>query len=123
MSAPYGRITNRIITRGLGPHRNRLVTQGYGGPVQAVIAAAERAFEYGRSSARRIQDELKEVIIWARLVSVNDKTPPVKVQGFVRVRVGRVLAAARAAVKFVEKTTSSVWGKVVVTVEMLRRRR
>ena len=123
MSAPYGRITNRIITRGLGPHRNRLVTQGYGGPLQAIIKAAERALEFGRSSAHRLQEELKEVIIWAKLVSVNDKAPPVRVQGFVRVRVGRVLAAARTVASFVNKTASDVWGKVVVTVEMLARRR
>jgi hypothetical protein len=84
---PYGRITNRIVTRGMGPHINRLVTQGYGGPPAFVVAAFQRGLIFGQSGRKRRLRELETVIVWAKLLEVNGRVPPKKIEGFVRIPV------------------------------------
>lgn len=86
---PYGRVTNRIITRGMGPHINRLVTQGYGGPPAFVVAAFQRGIIVGQSGHKRRMRELQPVIVWAKLLEYNGRVPPKKIEGFVVVRVDK----------------------------------
>jgi hypothetical protein len=85
----------RILTRGLGknpPGVQGFITMGFG---RRLIEEVVRIIRKGQSGTKRALRELQEVVVWAGLVSVNDKKPEKKVQGFVRVRIN---AAARSAV-------------------------
>lgn len=85
--------TNKIITRGLGlSPRNRLITQGYGGPpsfvAQTITAiTTRRHIAGGGTGKRRVLAELEEVIVWAKLIEVNNMPPKKKIEGKIRVQV------------------------------------
>jgi hypothetical protein len=116
-------ITNRIVTRGFGPSRGLAgragpVTQGYGGPPSFVVEAFARRV-HGRSG-KRPDDELNTVILWAKLIELNDQAPPKKIEGFVRVPVkqGRLgVVAERLSV-----IVRDAWSEIKVTAERIRRR-
>jgi len=95
---PYGRITNRIVTRGMGPHINRLVTQGYGGPpsfvVQAILRGISVRHVRGQSGTKRRLREMNEFIVWAKLIEINDQQPKNKIEGFVKVHTKKGFASA-----------------------------
>lgn len=83
---------NKLITKGFGSSllvagRAGLVTQGYGGEVPEFIPVAiERAIrrtQGGSSSRQHPFDELEEVIIFARLLQINDEEPVRVTKGIV----------------------------------------
>lgn len=115
---PYGRITNRIITRGMGPHINRLVTQGYGGPPGFVIQAILRGITVGQSGAKRRLREMKEVIIWAKMIEINNVSPKNKIEGFVRVHVKE--GSVKAAVEHVSSRVRSITESIKVFVKHVK---
>lgn len=116
---------NRIVTRGFGassgsPGRAGPVTLGYGGPPSFVVEAIE---EFTRvrhgGSKRRHSDDLETVIVWARLVEVNDRVPEKKIEGSVRVPMPR--SRARVVVERVATGVRDAWRDVKVTIERVRR--
>ncbi len=80
------RTINRLCTRGLG-RTQLLVTQGYVGPPAFVVVALQRNF--GQSGLKRRQRDLDLVVVWAKLIEINDKAPSRNVEGFVKVAANR----------------------------------
>lgn len=90
---------NKLITKGFGSSlliagRAGLVTQGYGGEVPEFIPVAiERAIrrtkDGGSSSRPHPFDELEEVIVFARLLQINDEEPARVTKGVVTMPVYR----------------------------------
>ena len=120
---PYGRITNRIITRGMGPHINRLICQGYGGPPAFVIAAIGRGIIVGQSGAKRRLRDMDQVIVWAKLIEVNRQPPKTKpnnekVQGFVIVPVTK--GYGRVIVAHVSSRVKKAWEDLKVSVKRIK---
>lgn len=114
---------NRIITRGMGtsrgkPGRAGLVTQGYGGPPRAVIENFRRRIIVGGGSKRRAWEGLDEVIVWAKLISVNGRPAPKKVEGFIRV--GTSNGFARAMVEHVSTRIRAAWEDIRIVVKRLK---
>lgn len=114
-------ITNRIVTRGLGPSRGLAgragpVTMGYGGPPTFVTEAFVRRV-HGRSG-HRYEHDLHTVMLWARLVEVNGRAPDKKIEGSVRVpyREGINVLAERVAVR-----ARDIWRDVKITVKRIKR--
>jgi hypothetical protein len=117
---PYGRVTNRIITRGMGPHINRLVTQGYGGPPRSITGVITRRIEFGPSGKKRRTEGLDEIIVWAKLVGVDGKPPPKKIEGFVRVGVNKDAGFARAMAEHVSTRVRQAWEDISIIVKRLK---
>lgn len=117
---PYGRITNRIVTRGMGTHINRLVTQGYGGPPAFVVAAFQRGLIFGPSGRKRRLRELQPVIVWAKLLEVNGRVPPRKVEGFITVRVDRDRGFAAVMAEHVSSRVRAAWEDLKVFVRRIK---
>jgi len=104
----------------MGPHINRLITQGYGGPPPFVIDAIQRVIVTGQSGHKRRLQELDEVIIWAKMIQVNNKPAPVDVKGFVRVKVDKNRGIATVMAEHVSTRVRSIWEVIKVTVSRLK---
>lgn len=116
MSGP-GSCCNLIITRGLGCSRNgcnRLVTQGYGGSPKFVPEAI-RKFAYGR----RPDERMEEVIVWAKLLEINGKAAPRKIEGFIRVPV-EDKSSIRVVGEHVSKRVRQAWEDIRVIVKRVK---
>lgn len=123
-------LTNKIITRGMGalrtvPQSSGLVVQGYGPKVPTfVITALEersRRLRLGQSGTKRRLQELDEVIVWAKLVTVNDKgAPPPKVEGWIRVRVRKDSGYASVMAEHVSTRVRKAWETMKVTVTRIK---
>jgi hypothetical protein len=79
---------NRIITKGMGSSRGipgnaGIVTQGYGGTFfESVKAAARRIVKAGQSGTKRAAREIEKLLVWAKLIEVNDSVPSMKIEGY-----------------------------------------
>lgn len=109
---------NRLITRGMGTSRGAagvagMVTQGYGGFFRKVKDALVDIAKKGRSSARKVIQEIEEIVVWAKLIRVNDSTPPKLVQGYIAVKVDE-------AKNFVVKVLSGLTASVKATVNDIK---
>lgn len=116
---------NRLVTRGMGtsrgvPGRAGLVTQGMGGIFRFVVQQAERVIRYGRSSAHRAVQGLEEIIVWAKLVKVNDERPPQKVEGFVRVGIDRARHIAVNLIGSITSRARGVWEDIKITINRIK---
>ena len=116
---------NRIVTRGMGSSRGLagrggMVTQGYGGPLRFVLEQIRRVVRVGQSGAKRALKELDDVIVWAKLIRINDQPPPIKVQGFIRVKID---SAAHYAVNLTEHVSTRVrkaWEDIKISIRRLK---
>jgi len=62
----------------MGRHQN-LVRQGF---IRGFFEAAVTSIlEYGRSSRRWFKDEFDRIMVWAKLIEVNDMPPDRRIQG------------------------------------------
>ena len=115
-------LSNKVVTRGFGsprPVTNRSgpITQGYGGPPTFVAETFRRAsLRLGQSGTKRRLQELDEVIVWARLVTVNDVEPKRPVKGWIRARVDRGRGYASAMAEHVGSRVRSVLEAVRISV-------
>lgn len=108
-------ITNRIVTRGMGPSRGvpgraGMVTQGYGGFFRGLIKAATRVMKAGQSGTKRALQALEEVIVGAKLIRVNGEKPDVQLQGHITVKVDMTRKISVMAEGLARKAGSAVDG-------------
>ena len=120
---------NRIITRGMGPSRGKtgnagLITRGYGGifsrVVGAVTDAGRRVISTGRSAAKRVAEQLDEVIISMKLIRVNGEPAKQSVTGMLRIKFD---SARSTVVNVVESFTVRVraaWEDIKITVKRMK---
>lgn len=116
---------NRIITRGMGASRGKagvagMVTQGYGGFFRRAVEAARKLAAIGRSSAQRAAQGLEEVIVWAKLVRVNDKKPEKEVEGFVRIGIDKARHIAVNVMGSISTRIRSVWEDIKITIDRIK---
>jgi len=107
----------RLITRGLGknpPGVQGMITMGYG---RRLIEEVVRIIRKGQSGTKRALRELQEVVVWARLVSVNDRKPDNTVQGFVRVRINAAARNAVTAAQFVSSRIRNIFEDIKVRIK------
>ena len=121
-------ITNKLITRGLGARRaeaNRAgpVVQGYGGPPTFVVKAlSERParLRLGQSGTKRRLDQLDEVIVWAKLLEANGRTPDRDVKGWIKVKVDKNRGYASVMAEHVSTRAREAWEFIRVSVRRLK---
>jgi hypothetical protein len=99
-----------------------MVTQGYGGILSAIVEGARYVIRLGKSGTRRALREIEEIVVWAKLIEVNDTPPPRKIEGFVRIGINRARSFAVALAESLNVRIRKTWEDVKVTVEMIRRR-
>ena len=111
---------NRIITRGLGTSRGQagragLVTQGYGGGFKKVIEEViTQAVIHGKSGIKKIE----EIVIWAKLISVNDNPPKQNIEGYTRVPIQRSKNIA-TLVEHVATRVKKTWNDIHISIKLI----
>lgn len=117
---------NRLVTRGMGasrgvPGRAGLVTQGMGGIFRFIVKEIpERIIRVGRSSAKRAAEGLEEIVVWAKLVSVNEQTPEKKVEGFIKLGIDRARRIAVTLTDGITARVKSAYNNLRVTISRIK---
>jgi len=111
---------NTLVTRGMGRHNN-LVTKGFvRGFLDQIVVTAQRVIRHGRSSARRAIEDINEIIVWAKLIEVNHKPSPIKIQGFIKINLDKLSSYASTLVEYVSSRVRSTYEDIKITVKRLR---
>lgn len=100
--------------------RAALISQGMGGFFVFVKEQAIRLIRAGQSGTKRALQELQEVVVWAKLIKINEKKPSVPIQGSIKVKVS---SASQIAVKILERASvrvRSAWEDVKITVKRIK---
>ena len=118
-------ITNRIVTRGMGVSRGvagraGLITQGYGGFFREIKKQAIRIYRAGQSGTKRALQEIQEVLVWAKLIRINDEKPPVAIQGSIKVRISQTSQIATVLVGRAKVRVREVWEDLKITVKRVK---
>lgn len=119
-------ISNRIVTRGFGPTRGVIgrsgpITLGYGGipkfVEEAVTQEIVRRLHGGRP---RPLEHVDEIIVWAKLVSVNDKRTSQNISGTVTIK--KTSGTIRTIVEHVSSAVNRQLHGISVFVNMIRKK-
>lgn len=113
------RVINRVITRGLGARRGTgrasLVAVGGGG--------LRQFYEYVRRTAgsgvKYVKENVENIVVWARLISVNGIRPKEPIQGKVTVSVDLNRRIAVLAEK-VSHRVRSAWEDFKITIKRVK---
>jgi hypothetical protein len=77
------------MSRGI-PGRSSAIVLGYGGIPRAVLDQVDEAVRQfklrGNGKPRELLDEIREIVISAKLIEVDGREPKKKIQGTIRVR-------------------------------------
>lgn len=115
---------NRIVTQGFGPSRGSAgragpVTSGFGGGELHELPVVEgtRRIVHGRSGEHRRRDD-SPIVVWAKLVEVNDNVPSINIEGKTSSR--REHRSVRTFVDYVSSRVKKLSEIVKVIVEKVR---
>lgn len=106
---------NKVVTRGFGPARDGVgnragpVTRGYGGRfIKQIVELVVRRI-HGRSG-RKSHEDVNELVVYAKLIEVNDHEPKRKIEGWVKVNVSGEYV--RSLVEHITSKVKDVWVSV-----------
>ena len=94
--------------------------QGYS-LMSFVKEALTRFITLGQSGAKRALQEMQDVIVWAKLLRVNDEAPKKNIQGQIRVSISK--SATNLVVKVVgaaKVKARSAWEDLKITVKRIK---
>lgn len=97
---------------------------GYGGILQQikdqVKDQANRLIKIGQSGTKRALQELQEVIIWTKLIRINDVAPEKNIQGFIRIKLSSSVQQVVAAAKFISAKSKKTIDDIKITLKRIR---
>jgi len=111
-----------MTTRGLGkgtPGNQGLVTGGFG---KRLLVEIQRIYRAGQSGTKRALERLQEVLVWAKLIRVNDSPPPVKIQGFVKAHVERSPTYRKITVQPISARVRDISQDIKISVKRIKLR-
>lgn len=119
---------SRLITKGFGRTTQiglqSVVTLGYGGIYQQIKDQVKeqtaRLVKVGQSGTKRAIRELQEIIIWSKLIRINDSPPKKNIQGLVRVKIDASVQKFIAAAKLVSVRTQKTINDIKITIKRIR---
>ena len=119
------RPVNRIITRGMGTSRGRagragMVTQGYGGPMRYVLEQIRQIVRVGQSGAKRALRELDEIVVWAKMIRINNHPPPDNIEGFIKIRINRTAGYVVSLAEHVSTRVRKAWEDIKISIRRLK---
>lgn len=106
-----------------------LITRGYGtipGFIPEIIDGIVRRNRAGGGGAKRRRQqeellrELEPIIVWAKLIEVNNMPPKVHIEGSTTVSRGSKSDLPTTKVEYVTKRVRAAWEDIKVTVKRLK---
>lgn len=117
---------NKLVTRGFGPlsggtpGRAALVSQGLGGFFRNIKRQTIRIIQAGQSGTKRALQELQEVMVWAKLIRINDEKPPVPISGSIKVRISKTSQIAAVLISRASVRVREAWEDIKITVKRIK---
>lgn len=117
---------NKLVTRGFGPlsggvpGRAALVSQGLGGFFQNIKRQAIRIVQAGQSGTKRALQELQEVMVWAKLIRINEEKPSIPIQGSIKVRISKTSQIAAVLISKAKVRVREALEDVKITVKRIK---
>lgn len=114
---------NQIVTRGMSTTQsNLLVTRGFSiaGVIREVVEVSRRFVRYGGSAAKKAVERVEEIIVFAKLKSVNSTAPVEPVQGSIRISFDRFRRLSVQAIKTGIAVVKSRVDEIVITIKRIR---
>lgn len=107
-----------LVTRGFGRNQN-IVAQGFS--LMSVIRdAVLRFIELGQSGTKRALREIQEVVVWAKLLRVNQKAPTVPIQGSVKVNLSDASQFAVRAASKISFKARSIFDNIKISINRVK---
>lgn len=107
-----------MVTRGFGRNQN-IVAQGFS-LMSFIGDAVLRFIELGQSGAKRALREIQEVVVWAKLIRVNDKEISRSLQGSVKVKLTDASQITVRAVRKVAVKVRSIYDDIKISVNRIK---
>jgi hypothetical protein len=107
-----------MVTRGFGRNQN-IVAQGFS-LMSFISDAVLRFIELGQSGAKRALKEIQEVVVWVKLIRINDETLPQPIQGSVKVKLTDASQLAVRAVRKVSVKVRSIYDDIKISVNRIK---
>jgi hypothetical protein len=118
-SVPNPRVINRTITRGMGAPRGTgragLITVGGGGFRQFIEIIRRKAGD----GVDYVKKNVENIVVWARLITVNDEKPQQLIQGSANVVVTNKKITVRMTEGFRHRVRK-IWENVKITINRIR---
>ena len=119
-NGPEPRVINRIITRGMGAPRGTgrasLVVHG-GGGFRRLIEFVKRKAGDG---AKFIKDNIDEVIVWAKMIRINEEKPKVLIQGIDRAQFVKNKKVSVKAIQFLKNRARAAWEDIKISIRRVK---
>ena len=95
-----------------------MVTQGFGGLFHAALQEVRRVIRYGGNGVKRVYDIAREIIVWMKLIRVNDEKPDVNISGMITVK--KKQKREKVVVESFSSRVRHAWEDIKVTVKRHR---
>lgn len=109
------RVIHRTLTRGMGPNM-RLIASGGGGFRKFIEFIKQKAGD----GAKYVKDGLEEVIVWAKLIRVNENRPAQHVEGYVRIGIDKAKRIAVSLVGSLSAKARNIFNDIKITISRIK---
>jgi hypothetical protein len=99
----------------MGPNM-RLVASGGGGFRKFIQLIKQKAGD----GAKYIKDGLEEVIVWAKLIRVNDQRPQQNVQGYVKIGIDKAKRIAVTLAGSISSKVRNIFNDIKITISRIK---
>lgn len=79
-----------------------------------------RFIELGQSGTKRALRELQEVVVWAKLIRVNEKIPSTQIQGSIKVKLTDVSQLAVHAASKISVKARSILDNIKISINRVK---
>lgn len=118
---------NQLITRGMGSSGSEfdspgLATQGFGNnsTLAFVLEEIQQIIRIGGSSVKRAVEEIQEIVVFAKLIRVNNDVNPVKIEGFIQVKINAISYYAITLAEHISTRVRKAWEDVKISIHRLK---
>jgi hypothetical protein len=109
------RVIHRKLTRGMGPNM-RLVASGGGGFRKFIEFIKQKAGD----GAKYVKDGLEEVIVWAKLIRINEQRPEQNIQGYVKIGIDKARRIAVSLAGSISTKARNIFNDIKITINRIK---
>jgi hypothetical protein len=109
------RVIHRTLTRGMGPNM-RLVASGGGGFRKFIEFIKQKAGD----GAKYVKDGLEEVIVWAKLIRINEQRPEQNIQGYVKIGIDKARRIAVSLAGSISTKARNIFNDIKITINRIK---
>lgn len=114
------RVINRVVTRGMGAPRGSgrasLIVAGGGGFRQFVEFVKRKAGD----GANYVKENIEQIVIWAKLISINDEKPKQFIEGSVRLEIDKNKKISVRMTEGIKSRIRKAWEDIKITISRIR---